>query len=295
MHEEQPIPDFPKFDRKDNPDYNEKVILEEKIPDQIVVVPKTPEPEKETELDRRIADLEKELENLKSQKNLTRFTKIAIQRNQSLLKHLFENIIKEDGFICGGFGRVSVSKNSEVIPSADIDIYCKDKDSFDRISNRLELNGYFEKRKSETARTMQHSFSGALPIQLIMPLNEGRVLLSSNNVEDILNNFDFSIARVAITSQSLSENMAIVDVDFEKDDEKKLLNIKNIHCPIAQVYRVSKYMEKGFWLPMKQTLKIFEDWDNRDSDYKSKIFETVKKEDPTKEEIQDLEKLLHID
>lgn len=293
MHEEQPIPDFPKFDRKDNPDYLEDDWIEKITTDKIVVVPKTPEPEKETELDRRIADLEKELETLKSQKNLTKFTKIAIQRNQSLLKHLFENVIKEDGFICGGFGRVSVSKNSEVIPSADIDIYCKDKDSFDRISNRLELNGYFE--KSETARTMQHSFSGALPVQLIMPLNEGRVLLSSNNVEDILNNFDFSIARVAITSQSLSENMAIVDVDFEKDDEKKLLNIKNIHCPIAQVYRVSKYMEKGFWLPMKQTLKIFEDWDNRDSDYKSKIFETVKKEDPTKEEIQDLEKLLHID
>lgn len=251
--------------------------------------------EVESEIDKEIETLRKKISELESKKTLEKFVKIPIQRNIQLLKHLFDNMIKDDGFICGGFGRVSVSKNEEVIPSADIDIYCRDKEAFERISKRLEMNGYFEKRKSETALTMQHSFSGTLPIQLIQPLNEGRVLLASNNVEDILNNFDFSIARVAITLESLQGNLAIADKDFEKDDGKKLLNIKNIHCPIAQIYRVSKYMEKGFWLPMKQVLKIFKDWDNRDSDYKNKILETVKKEDPTKEEIQELEKLLHID
>lgn len=251
--------------------------------------------EVESEIDKEIETLRKKISELESKKTLEKFVKIPIQRNVQLLKHLFDNMIKDDGFICGGFGRVSVSKNEEVIPSADIDIYCRDKEAFERISKRLEMNGYFEKRKSETALTMQHSFSGTLPIQLIQPLNEGRVLLASNNVEDILNNFDFSIARVAITLESLQGNLAIADKDFEKDDSKKLLNIRNIHCPIAQIYRVSKYMEKGFWLPMKQVLEIFKDWDNRDSDYKNKILDTVKKEDPTKEEIQELEKLLHID
>lgn len=251
--------------------------------------------EVESEIDKEIETLRKKISELESKKTLEKFVKIPIQRNVQLLKHLFDNMIKDDGFICGGFGRVSVSKNEEVIPSADIDIYCRDKEAFERISKRLEMNGYFEKRKSETALTMQHSFSGTLPIQLIQPLNEGRVLLASNNVEDILNNFDFSIARVAITLESLQGNLAIADKDFEKDDSKKLLNIRNIHCPIAQIYRVSKYMEKGFWLPMKQVLEIFKDWDNRDQDYKNKILDTVKKEDPTKEEIQELEKLLHID
>ena len=64
---------------------------------------------------------------------------------------------------------------------------------------------------------MQHSFNGSLPIQLIQPLNEGRILLASNNVEDILSNFDFSIARVAIIFlESLQGNLAIADKDFEK-------------------------------------------------------------------------------
>jgi hypothetical protein len=230
-----------------------------------------------------------------TKKTTEKYVKMKIQRNQELLKHFFENIIKDDGFICGGFGRVSVSKNSDPIPSGDIDIYTKGKESFDAISKRLEMSGYFEFRKSETARTMHHSFKGSLPVQLIMPLNEGHVLLTSKNVEDILDNFDFTIARVAITEDSLKNGEAIVDVDFEEDDKKKILNIKNIHCPIAQIYRVSKYMEKGFWCPITQTVKILEDWTNRDDEYKIKILETIVKEDPTEEEIQKLEKLLHID
>ena len=128
-----------------------------------------------------------------------------------------------------------------------------------------------------------------------MPLNEGNVLLSSKNVEEILDNFDFSIARVAITKESLEKNEAIVDKDFEKDDANKKLNIKNIHCPVAQVYRVSKYIEKGFWANIVQVVKILDDWQGRDDEYKIKIRETIMKEDPTQEEIQQLEKLLHID
>lgn len=246
------------------------------------------------EIDKEIEELEKKLKELKRSK-VPEFTKLKIQRNQSLLKFLFENIIKEDGFLCGGFARVCVSTNSDVIPSQDIDIYCKSKEAYESISKRLELNGYFEKRKSETARTMEYSFSGNLPIQLIVPLVEGSVVLSSENVEIILKNFDFSIARVGISSETLKTEEAICDGNFKEDDEKKLLNIKNIHCPIAQVYRVSKYMEKGFWLPLNQILKIFKDWDGRDQEYKEKITGFTEKSDPTKEEVQQLEKLLHID
>ena len=105
--------------------------------------------EVKSEIDLEIETLRKKISELESKKTLEKFVKIPIQRNMQLLKHLFDNMIKDDGFICGGFGRVSVSKNEEVIPSADIDIYCRDKEAFERISKRLEMNGYFEKRKSK--------------------------------------------------------------------------------------------------------------------------------------------------
>lgn len=248
-------------------------------------------------IDTEIEELKKKIRELESKKtaNKRTFNRIKIQRNQELLKNLFETVIQDDGFICGGFTRVCCSENKDIIPSMDIDIYTKGKEQFEAISKRLELNGYFEKRSSETARTMQYSFSGKLPVQLIAPLTEGHVFLASDNVEEILNNFDFTVARVGITKESLEKNEAIADIDFSEDDSKNRLNIKNIHCPIAQIYRVSKYMEKGYWLPMKQTLKIVMDWETRPEDYKNKILEVVKKEDPTKEEIQELERLLHID
>lgn len=278
----------PNLNQNNNPDFIPKTI----IPDRIV---QTPEPLSAVDLE--IENLKKRIRELQSQKDSSRktFIRLPIKRNQELLKNLFETVILDDGFICGGFSRVCVSENADVIPSGDIDIYTKGKEQFEAISKRLELNGYFEKRNSETARTMQYSFSGKLPVQLIAPLTEGHVFLASENVEEILNNFDFTIARVGITKESLEKNEAIADVDFKEDDSGNRLNIKNIHCPIAQIYRVSKYMEKGYWLPMRQTLKIVQDWETRPEEYKNKILEVTRKEDPTKEEIQELERLLHID
>lgn len=243
----------------------------------------------------KLEDIFEKISEIFSENTNKKYVRLPIQRNQELLKNFFENIILNDGFVCGGFGRVSVSKNKDLIPSGDIDIYTKGKEQFEAISKRLEQAGYYEFRKSETARTMHYSFKGALPVQLIMPLNEGKVLLSSENVEDILDNFDFSIARVAITKESFEKNEAIVDKDFEKDDTKKHLNIKNIHCPVAEIYRLSKYMEKGFWAPIIQIVKVLDDWQSRDDEYRTKIRETIMKEDPSQEEIQQLEKLLHID
>ena len=223
------------------------------------------------------------------------YIQLKIQRNIELLNKLFSTIIQDDGFICGGFGRVCVSTLNTIISSGDIDIYCKNEDSFNSILDRLKSLGYYEKRTSETASTMEYSFGGELPIQLIKSLNEGKLRLSSDNVEDILNNFDFSIARVAITRESLESEAAIADSDFPEDDKGHKLNIKNIHCPVAQVYRIAKYIEKGYWCNIINIVKVFDDWINRPDSYKSEILGLINKNEPTQEEIQSLEAMLHID
>lgn len=220
---------------------------------------------------------------------------LKIQRNEELLKDLFENIIHEDGFICGGFARLSVSTVKNPVECGDIDIYCRGDEQYQAILLRLKKAGYYEKRTSEAANTMLSSFGGSLPIQLIKPLNEGHVLLSSENVEDILNNFDFTIARAAITNETLKNLEGIADKDFPRDDSKKTLTVKNIHCPIAQIYRISKYMEKGYWCNIKTIIQVFEDWIGRDDSYKSKILTAIMKTEPSKEDIRELEALLHID
>jgi len=220
---------------------------------------------------------------------------MKIQRNDELLKDLFENIILDDGFVCGGFARFSLSTVKNLVECGDIDIYCRGDVQYQAILGRMKRAGYYEKRTSEAANTMQYSFGGSLPIQLIKPLNEGHVLLSSENVEDILNNFDFTIARAAITQESLKNLEGIADKDFPADESKKNLRIKNIHCPIAQVYRIAKYVEKGYWCNIKTVIQVLEDWVGRDDSYKTKILNTIMKDEPSKEDIRELEALLHID
>lgn len=223
------------------------------------------------------------------------FIFMKIQRNEELLKDLFERFIQEDGFVCGGFARFSLSERKDPVTCGDIDIYCKGQEEFDRILLRMKKAGYYEQRTSEAANTMRFSFGGELPLQLIKPLNEGNVMLTSDKAENILSNFDFTIARAAITFESLKDLKGIADKDFPADESKKILRIKNIHCPIAQVYRVAKYIEKGYWCKIVSVIQIFDDWSNRPTEYVRKIRDVIMKEEPTREEIMQLESLLHID
>jgi hypothetical protein len=218
---------------------------------------------------------------------------IKIERNIDLLNYLFDNIIQEEGFICGGFARYCCSPKKNPTIAKDIDVYCFEN-SFESIKQRLFSLGYSIQFESDIAISYKYLFSNdKIPIQLIKPINVGNIV-ATGTIETILNNFDFTIARCGIYKK---ENIltAIADNDFLKDEKKKTLQIKNIHCPVAQVYRVSKYMEKGYRLPTLEVVKILEDWVQRDDTYKSKLLSFLTKENPTQDEIQHMEKLLHID
>ena len=68
--------------------------------------------------DNEIEELRKKIRELEEKKvsNKKTFIRLPIERNLELLKNLFADIIQDDGFLCGGFSRVCISKNSDVIP-----------------------------------------------------------------------------------------------------------------------------------------------------------------------------------
>ena len=218
-----------------------------------------------------------------------------IKRFNKMIKGLFDNYIKEDGFICGGFARVCITKKDNYVPCSDVDIYTKNVEAFERIKSRLLANAYSEGKSSDAAISMKYAFDGTFPIQLIKPLNTGHVHLSDEDVKQILNNFDFTITRAGIYKNKDGELTAICDSDFHIDDKENKLHIKGIHCPVAQVYRVNKYTQKGYRIRTLEVIKILEDWEERPESYKTKIIDTLRNEDPSQEEINEMEKLLHID
>jgi hypothetical protein len=114
-------------------------------------------------------------------------------------------------------------------------------------------------------------------------------------VEEVLGNFDFTIVRVALNPD---RKTATAWASFIEDDKKGLLRLLNIHCPISSLLRVCKYARKGYYCRPAEAMKLFADWDARSPDYKSKMFDLFQKRnfgEITKDEIEELEKLLHID
>jgi hypothetical protein len=210
-------------------------------------------------------------------------------------------IIKQDGFICGGFVRtiLTKAKNDTV---ADIDIYCINDEAYDRIKERLEEDGYVIEKETPMSILYKVLFKGRFPIQLIKPMDKGHVT-TVGELEDILKNFDFTCIRAGIylniekleSGEEIEKYIALVDDDFEEDNKKKILRIKNIHCPIAEIFRVAKYVGKGFYLPAMEAIHILTDWEGRNDDYKIKLLDFLKKENPSKEDIDVLETMLHID
>lgn len=226
------------------------------------------------------------------------FEIVPILRGFTEIRELYNLVYPLGGFICGGYVRWMVSPRRDVTTASDVDVYCRNDDTFERISEELTKKyGLQIRHENEVSLTFIISdkyFRACPPIQLIKPIREGRIV-SSGSVRDILENFDFTVIRGALVTR----DEALVDADFMHDESFRILRIKNIHCPISSTLRFCKYCEKGYWAPPMQITKLFIDWDNRSKEYKDRIIGYLKmaeeQEGLNEEEIKELEGLLRVD
>lgn len=227
------------------------------------------------------------------------FKKVKVIRGFTEIKPVFEVLKKHDGkaFILGGYVRFMCSPRNKPIKAGDLDIYCKDDATYDAL--KLEFDKDLEIQfDSDVAVSYGIPESGkfqyAPSIQLIKAINQGAIV-ANGTMEEILGAFDFSIIRTGL----ISEDEALVDADFEHDEQRTLLRIKNIHCPISSTLRCMKYAKKGYFLKPIEVLKLFVDWEDRDGDYRSKITDGLKKmsngEELSDEDLNALYKLMKID
>lgn len=266
----------------------------------------------------KMADLfnsEFALEDIHKHKNNTDRPPAYISRpgfvTTPILRGWFEimpliNIIKEnnlDSFIMGGYVRYMASKNQNPIPAGDCDIYSKTEGSYNTFAKVLkEKHGLTVKHENDISMTFNnpgdasHKLFSCPTIQLIKPINKGAIV-ATGTMEDILSNFDFTVIRCGVLAYD--PPTALVDADFEHDEEKKVLRIKNIHCPISSTLRCMKYAKKGYWIPPMHILPLFLDWESRDQDYRDKLVEFLKSANMgaglTEEQVNEMEALLNID
>ncbi len=231
------------------------------------------------------------------------FTELPVLRGFTEIALLWELAQKHNSAICGGYARYCLSQQSNPFPAQDVDLFPQSEESSAGLIEELKSIGFTVKHENEICVTFEcvtaskdvRWFSCPI-VQVIKPVLEGAIV-TVGTVQEILNNFDFTVARVAL----ISPTMGIADEEFLADDAAHKLVLKNIHCPISSTMRCIKYSKKGYWLGLMETVKLFLDWNERGPEYQSKLIELIGKmrgpngEDPSKADIEELEKLMNVD
>lgn len=233
------------------------------------------------------------------------WVQIPIRRGIFEITRLLDLRDKCGGRIIGGYGRYCCSERQSPHNAGDVDIFpivekegINSQTIFDMWKSALVVEGLKVKHENEVSITYEKPEEGpflACPvIQLIKPTLEGAIV-TEGTVEEVLGNFDFTVVRVALNPDRLT---ATAWASFVEDDKKGLIRILNIHCPVSSLLRVCKYARKGYYCRPAEAMKLFADWTNRTPEYREKILNLFLKGNMgeiSKEEIEDLEKLLHVD
>jgi len=180
-------------------------------------------------------------------------------------------------FVMGGYARWALSPNQKPALPEDLDIYCKTEEVYKSILEVLtkihDLRIRYETDHSVSfSKKERTGWEYLPPIQLIKPVIDGHKV-AKGSIEEILDNFDFTIARAALTlgKVNFTHWFAWQDEEFEKHERQQKLVIKNIHCPVGTALRACKYVKKGYKIKMTEIVKLFLDWEERDIDYRFRV------------------------
>lgn len=236
-------------------------------------------------------------------KEISKFTRLPILRGFSEIAPLWPIAQKHNSMMCGGYARYCASQLRHPPAASDVDLFPQSDTGHEALIAEIKAIGFQIKHENEISVTFkvieEHAdirWTTCPVIQVIKPVLQGAIV-TVGTMEEILNNFDFTIVRAAI----VSPDEVMADEEFIEDDKSWKLHLKNIHCPVSSLMRCIKYSKKGYWLGLSESVKLFADWDARGEDYKSKLVGLIEKmktpegEEPNKEDIEELEKLMNID
>lgn len=176
-------------------------------------------------------------------------------------------LIKGHGFLAGGCLRAALKNKTDY---TDYDIYAY------TLEDRRILIDLFLKMgfKATYYNTNCVCLDGYLGVNFDKKLNIQIIFSFVGNPVDVIDEFDFTICRVAIDDKFIYK-----DKDFDENEQKKMLRIKTIQCPISAIRRIIKYTKKGYFISNFQIFKLYEDFFNRSTEYKQEVKKLLEKQD----------------
>lgn len=231
------------------------------------------------------------------------FVRLPILRGFSEIAPIWALAETHGSMICGGYARYCASQLRHPPSASDVDLFPQSDTGHETLIAAIKDIGFEIKHENDISVTFKtldtHAdirWTTCPVIQVIKPVLAGAIV-TVGPVEEILNNFDFTIVRAAVVSPT----EVLADADFIEHDKAWKLCLKNIHCPVSSLMRCIKYSKKGYWLGLAESTKLFLDWNERGPEYQQKLLDLIAKmktpegEEPNKEDIEELEKLMNID
>lgn len=263
------------------------------------------------------------------------FVRVSVHRGTAEIVEFLGMAERHGAVIAGGYPRYCCSPRPDPVKAGDVDFFPKTDEGLKGLSAELLALGYVLAHENHVSLTYRYEGEDLRwklkPVpQVIKPVREGKIV-TWGSVEEILENFDFSVVRVALVKVELCGDCGcgheahllngevgtctvcghcdgyapgtlawggIADDQFEDDEKNTFLRLKNIHCPISSLLRCLKYGRKGYYMGPAEALKLFQDWDGRGEDYKRKmaeLFLTSQMGQITQQQIDELEGLLRVD
>lgn len=264
------------------------------------------------------------------------FIKVSVHRGTAEISEFLDMAHRHNAVICGGYPRYCCSPKKDPVIAGDVDFFPRTEEALGGLCQELERVGYTKKHENHVSIT--YGYDGTddrwrlKPVpQVIKPVREGKIV-TYGPVEEILENFDFTVVRIALIrvetcaacncgveahdmDQATTKHPcavcqcenyqpgslawgALADEDFTEDERNTHIRIKNIHCPISSTLRCMKYARKGYFAGPSEVLKLFQDWDKRGPEYRKRmeeLFTTSKMGSITQKEIDELEDMLRVD
>ncbi len=201
------------------------------------------------------------------------YVNVPILRGFERIEKLF-NLVQGFGYIAGGYCLYMCSPRKEPAEARDVDVFTKSAEAYAIIRQKLKEN-LKVKHESDISITFQtknvEEWKDCPMINLIKPVKKNLLLTYGEKIEDVLENFDFSICKVG----AISDKECLAWWEFLEDERYGRIRILKMESPVACMIRLCKYAKKGYRIPASQIMDIFQKWDERGQEYKDKLYKAL--------------------
>lgn len=186
------------------------------------------------------------------------------------LVDLFKKIESWGGTICGGSARYSLDPVDSPAPSKDIDLFPSSIRAFIDLTQILSYEWKLKPEETEYSGFLVRTFK----VRKKKYIHKVQLILNAGSPPEIISKFDISVCQAYL---DLRNCCAAMKRDSFDDLWKRefSFNIERAHDASNTIYRVGRYLEKGFRLKKESVLKVIRYLSSKDENFKNEFITTI--------------------